>query len=90
MWAPSGIYELPVGRVGPFLPGLSKAPEAILGGWDLSCVYTYQSGPPIIFGDVLLTGSGKAVPLSSSPRSAARWFNTSVFSRVSSQQLATT
>jgi hypothetical protein len=84
----SGIYELPIGRGRPFLSGLSKAPQVILGGWDLSCVYTYQSGPPITFGDVLLTGSAKDVPLSSSQRSAAQWFNTSVFNRVTSQQLA--
>jgi hypothetical protein len=84
----TGIYELPIGRGRPFLSGLSKAPQAILGGWDLSYVYTYQSGPPITFGDVLLTGNPKDVPLSSSQRSAAQWFNTSVFNRNTSQQLA--
>jgi hypothetical protein len=84
----SGIYELPIGRGRTFLSGLSRAPQAILGDWDLSCVYTYQSGPPITFGNVLLTGSAKDIPLSSSQRSAAQWFNTSVFNRVTAQQLA--
>jgi hypothetical protein len=37
---------------------------------------------------VLLTGSAKDIPLSSSQRSASQWFNTSVFNRNAAQQLA--
>ena len=60
----------------------------IFGDWDLSYIYSYQSGPPIAFGDVLLTGSAKDIPLSSAARTAAQWFNINAFNRVSSQQLA--
>jgi hypothetical protein len=84
----TGIYQLPIGRGRPLLSGMSKVPQAILGDWDLSYVYTYQSGPPIAFGNVLLTGSAKDIPLSSSQRSAAQWFNVNMFNRVASQQLA--
>jgi hypothetical protein len=84
----SGIYELPIGRGRPLLSGLNRVPQAILGGWDLSYIYTYQSGPPITFGNVLLTGDAKDIPFSSSQRSAAQWFNTSVFNRNAAQQLA--
>jgi hypothetical protein len=84
----SGIYELPIGRGRPFLSGLKGIPQVMMGGWDLSYIYSYQSGPPIAFGNVLLTGSATDIPLSSSQRSASQWFNTSVFNRNASQQLA--
>jgi len=84
----SSIYQLPVGRGRPLLSGMKSVPQAILGDWDLSYIYTYQSGPPIAFGNVLLSGNPKDIPLSSSARSAAQWFNVGVFNRVTSQQLA--
>jgi hypothetical protein len=84
----SGIYELPIGRGRPLLSGLKSVSQAILGGWDLSYIYTYQSGPPITFGNVLLTGSANDIPLSSGQRNASQWFNTSVFNRNAVQQLA--
>jgi Carboxypeptidase regulatory-like domain/TonB dependent receptor len=84
----SGIYELPIGRGRPFLSGLKGIPQSVLGGWSLSYIYTYQSGPPISFGNVLLNGNARDIPLDSSKRSAAQWFNTSVFNRDPTQQLA--
>ena len=70
------------------LSGMRRVPQAIIGDWDLSYIYTYQSGPPITFGNVLLSGNPKDIPLSSSARTAAQWFNVSVFNRVTAQQLA--
>ena len=86
--AVSSIYELPVGRGRRFLPALPRPAEAVLGDWNLSYIYTYQSGPPVTFGNVLLTGDAKDIPLSGDARSAAQWFNTSAFNRVTAQQLA--
>ena len=84
----SAIYQLPFGRERKLFSGMNRVAQTILGNWDLSCIYSYQSGPPIAFGNVLLTGSAKDIPLSSSDRTAAEWFNVSVFNRVTSQQLA--
>jgi hypothetical protein len=84
----SAVYELPVGRNRQFLSHLPYAVDTVLGGWNLSYIYTYQSGPPIAFGDVLLTGSGKDVALSGSSRTPGEWFNVNAFNRVTSQQLA--
>jgi hypothetical protein len=84
----SWIYELPFGHGRPLLSGMKGIPQAVLGGWDLSWIYTFQSGPPITFGDVLLNGNARDIPLSSSQRSASRWFNTSVFNTTAAQQLA--
>ena len=86
--AVSAVYELPIGKGRPLLPGIKGVPRVIIGDWNLSYVYTFQSGPPIAFGDVLLTGNPKDIQLGSADRSAAQWFNTSVFNRVTAQQLA--
>jgi hypothetical protein len=67
---------------------MNKVLQPVIGGWDLSYIYTYQSGAPVDFGDVLLTGNAANIALPSSQRSASKWFNTSVFNTVSSQQLA--
>jgi hypothetical protein len=84
----SSIYQLPFGRGRMLFGKMPRAAQLVFGDWDLSYIYTYQSGPPIAFGNVLLTGSAKDIPLSSGQRSAAQWFNTSVFNKVASQQLA--
>ena len=70
------------------MPGIKGVPRIIIGDWNLSYVYTYQSGPPIAFGNVLLSGNPKDIPLGSADRSAAQWFNVNVFNRVAAQQLA--
>jgi hypothetical protein len=84
----SAIYDLPIGRGRPLFSGLRGLPQAIFGDWNISYIYTYQSGPAIAFSNVLLTGDPKDIPLSSSQRGAAQWFNTSVFNKIPAQQLA--
>ncbi|MDP2998979.1 MAG: carboxypeptidase-like regulatory domain-containing protein [Bryobacterales bacterium] len=84
----SGLYELPFGRGRKFLSGISSVPQAVLGGWQLSYLYTYQSGLPISFGNVILTGDLHDVPLPKDQRDNYRWFNTSVFNQKSAEQLA--
>jgi hypothetical protein len=84
----SSIYQLPVGRNRLLFSRMRAVPQIILGDWDLSYIYTYQSGAPIAFGNVLLAGDPKDIPLSSDKRTAAQWFNTSVFNKVAGQQLA--
>ena len=41
----SAIYELPVGRGRRFLPQMGSFGEAILGGWSLSTISMWQTGP---------------------------------------------
>ncbi len=84
----SAVYELPFGRGRKFVPRLGRVPQALLGGWDTSYVYTYQSGPTIPFGNVILKGNLHDVPLPDSQRSAERWFNTAAFNTNNAEQLA--
>jgi hypothetical protein len=43
------IYELPVGRGKRFGGKLHPAANAIVGGWQVSGIYKYDSGLPLIF-----------------------------------------
>jgi hypothetical protein len=39
------VYEIPVGRRRHFLSGMSRAADAVVGGWSISSIVTLQSGP---------------------------------------------
>ena len=41
----SGMYQLPVGKGRPFLNKLNGVGQAVLGGWELSTVSLWQTGP---------------------------------------------
>jgi hypothetical protein len=78
----SAIYELPFGRGKPYMSDAGTAAEAILGGWQIQGVYTYQSGFPVAFGtDGFYNGTdpvnGSDIALDAT--STAKWINTDVF-----------
>jgi hypothetical protein len=85
----SGILELPFGKGRRFLSDADGLLNALLGGWQVQGVYTYQSGFPIPFGTYNPT---TAVPsgdlfynggdVSISNPTTARWFNTDVFTSI--------
>ena len=84
----TSIMELPFGRGRKFLGTAPRGVNAVLGGWQISPVYTYQSGQAIPFGNVIITGNLHDIPLASDQRSVQRWFNTSLFNKDNAQQLA--
>ena len=62
--------------------------SALIGGWQFSGIYTYQSGFPIGFGNIIFTGNIDDIALPANERTLARWFNTDAgFNKVSAQQL---
>jgi hypothetical protein len=82
------VWEVPFGHGRKFLPNLHHLTDAILGGWELSGIYTAQSGQALGFGDAILTGNLKDIVLPENQRTPSKYFNTDVFNRVTSQQLA--
>ena len=60
----SGVFELPVGQGRRFGGSMGRAPNLLLGGWQVSSIFLYQTGPfltPIIpsgTADPSGTGSG--------------------------------
>ena len=62
--------------------------SAFISGWQFSGIYTYQSGFPIGFGNIIFTGDLDDIALPASEQTVARWFNTDAgFNKVSTQQL---
>jgi hypothetical protein len=84
----NGIWELPFGQGRSVGANVNPVASAIIGGWQVQGIYTYQSGFPIGFGNILFTGDLDDIALSASERTVARWFNTDAgFNKVSAQQL---
>ena len=87
--AASGIWEVPVGKGRRFGAALPAPVEFFLGGWQIGCVLTRQSGAPLGFGNAIFMGDIKNIPLPKSQRSVDRWFNVNAgFNRNSAQQLS--
>jgi hypothetical protein len=83
----SGIYELPFGKGRTYATDMPAFLQFILGGWQISGVYQYQSGAPLGFGQALFTGDSSSIVLASDQRNTDRWFNTDVFNRKSTDVL---
>ncbi len=81
------LYELPFGRRKPLLANGPRPLLAVISGWQVSSIMNQWSGTPLSFGDVILKGGIKDIPLSGSERSLNRWFNTSVFETAPARQL---
>ena len=97
----SGIYELPFGKGKPFLSGSNSIASRIVGGWQISGIYSFQTAAPIggtngwapgnVPGSgVIFNGNFKDIVLPSDQRTIQRWFNTDAgFNKVANQQRTT-
>ncbi len=84
----NGIWEVPVGRGRRFGTDVNGVVSAFISGWQFSGIYTYQSGFPIGFGNIIFTGDLDDIALPASEQTVARWFNTDAgFNKVTAQQL---
>ena len=75
----SGLWQLPTSK------NLNKAAHAVIGGWQLNMIGTFQTGVPLVVrGSNNFTGipypdiAGDPT-LAGDQRTPARWFNTDVF-----------
>ena len=83
------IVELPFGRGRALVSHLPKGLDYLAGGWQINTIFTYQSGAPLSFGNIIFNGLLHNIPLPSDKRSANQWFNTAAgFVTAPSQQLA--
>jgi hypothetical protein len=83
----SGIYELPFGRGRQLFNNAHPVVNGIIGGWQVSAIYNYQTGAPINFGNLIFTGSDIRALLVDNP-TPERWFNPDAgFERNASRQL---
>jgi hypothetical protein len=82
----SSLWEVPVGRGRHFGSHLNPVTNAILGGWQLSSIYSFLSGTPLVFnvpGNTLGNGFGTRPNQVGNPKisnpSAAGWFDSKAF-----------
>jgi hypothetical protein len=80
----SGSYELPFGRGRHFLTTAPRAVNFVLGGWSAAGVYTYHTGAPLAWGNVIYLGGD----LRMDARDVNHAFDTTRFNTVSAQQLS--
>jgi hypothetical protein len=85
----SGIYEFPFGRGRRFGGDLNPVASRIISGWQVSGIYTFQSGAPLGWGNIIYYSPDiGAIRLPSDQQTVARWFNTGApFERNSALQL---
>ncbi len=84
----SGIYELPFGKGRCFGASVNPALSRIISGWQVGGIYTYQSGAPLAWGNIIFNGDISSIRLDSDQQTVARWFNTNAgFNKVSAEQL---
>ncbi len=79
------VAELPFGKGKRFLSSANGVADALVAGWQLQAVLTYQTGLPISFGnDLFYNGTdrtnGKDIAIKD--KTTLRWFNTDVFTSV--------
>ena len=80
------VYELPFGRGRRYLTDSKAIVNGLLGGWQLTGIYSFTSGAPLTIGvpgSTLGNGLGTRASISGDPTmsdgTADRWFNTSAF-----------
>jgi hypothetical protein len=91
-WITTALYELPVGRGRRFGSNMNRFVDGVVGGWQLSSIFLWQSGPFLTpyfeGGDPSGTGSGvigraQAPDIIGNPNlsnpTAADWFNAAAY-----------
>lgn len=73
----SGVYELPIGRQRKLGGAMPPALDKVVGGWQVSGIYQYWTGPLLRFGSMQVSGD----PRLANP-THDRMFDTSVFSNL--------
>jgi hypothetical protein len=70
----SGIYELPFGKNKRFFSD-NRLIGSVLGGWAISGIYQYQTGPALELGNWLFFGDLRDLKPSDGEKSQTNWFN---------------
>jgi hypothetical protein len=87
----SFVYSLPFGRGQKYLSGINRATDAVVGGWQVNGIVTFQKGFPYTMyavdnGGLLDTYGGNRANAAGNPnsgftRSLNEWFNTGAFAQ---------
>jgi hypothetical protein len=81
----SGIWEIPFGRGRAFGSNMPALLSTLIGGWELTGIYTAQAGTPLAWGNIPFFGDINDIRIDNP--TPERWFNTDAgFDRVNVYQ----
>ena len=83
----SSVWSLPFGKGRAFLSNANGLTSRIVGGWEVSGIYSIQSGFPLAWGNVIYNGDPKNIVLPADQRTPEHWFNVDNFETASAKQL---
>jgi hypothetical protein len=83
----SGVWSLPFGKGRALLSNANGVVSRLVGGWEISGIWSLQSGFPLAWGNVIYYGNPADIALPLDQRSPEHWFNAANFETVSNRQL---
>ncbi|MBI4891733.1 MAG: carboxypeptidase regulatory-like domain-containing protein [Acidobacteria bacterium] len=83
----SSIYELPFGDGKKFLADQNRFVKSLVGGWQVSGIWTLQSGFPLAWGNAIFYGDPSSILRPLDQRTPEQWFNIAGFEQASNKQL---
>ncbi|HPT25888.1 MAG TPA: TonB-dependent receptor [Bryobacteraceae bacterium] len=85
----SGVWELPFGRGKTLLSDSNPFVSRLVGGWQVSGIWSLQSGFPLAWNNAIYYGNPKDIVLPLGERTPNHWFNVTGFETASAKQLLT-
>ncbi len=83
----SSVWSLPFGHGRALLNNSNRLVDRLVSGWELSGIWSLQSGFPLAWGNVIYYGDPANILMPAGQRSPEHWFNAAGFETVSSKQL---
>src|SRR6185503_8338326 len=81
------VWSLPFGKGRALLSGSNGFVSRLVGGWEVSGIWSIQSGFPLPWGNVIYYGDPGNIRRDLGDRSPAAWFNVAGFETVAARQL---
>jgi hypothetical protein len=83
----SSVWSLPFGKGRALLASSNGFVSRVVGGWEVSGIWSLQSGFPLPWGNVIYYGNPKDIALPLAERTPEHWFNVANFETASAKQL---
>jgi hypothetical protein len=83
----SSVWELPFGKGKPMLADANPVLSRLVGGWQLSGIWSLQSGFPLAFGNNIYYGDPGNILLPIGQRTPDHWFNIAGFEQDTNKSL---
>ena len=83
----SSVWSLPFGKGRALLANTNGFVSRLVGGWEVSGIWSIQSGFPLPWGNVIYYGNPDDIQLPLDQRTPEHWFNVANFETASAKQL---